>query len=73
MPGFAQEMSLTDLERWCAESGANLAGADMTIPLKRCAVVVKADIAENFAQGHAPDGTPWQPACRPRARAISRP
>lgn len=42
---------------------------DWTVALKRLAVMVRAATLENFASGHAPDGTPWEPLKRPRANS----
>lgn len=63
---FAETMTLVDLERWCQQTGAKLAGASLQVPLKQCAVAIKADIAQNFAEGHGPDGTAWPPLAHPR-------
>lgn len=48
---------------------------DFSAALDRCLIAIQASTKENFAGGHAPDGTPWAPLrfARPGSKGTDRP
>lgn len=66
MGGIARELNLEDVEAFLGREAEAIARLDFTKPLKICAVLVKADVKENFQGSHDPQGLPWKPLKRPR-------
>ena len=61
MAGVVQTLTLDGLADYCRERGREFTSMDFTKPFKVTQLLVVADIRENFAGSHAPDGTPWAP------------
>lgn len=72
MAGAAMSMDLGQFARWAELAGQRLQGANLGPVPKRCRLVLVAASKQNFAGGHAPDGTPWAPLKRPRSRPRDR-
>ncbi len=68
MPAI-ERVNVADLEAWADAKAQNVAALSFEKPLKSCLVALKADVKENFAGSHAPDGTPWTPLKFPRVRS----
>jgi phage gpG-like protein len=68
----AEILSLDGLEAWALKSGRDLASLSFEVPLKKCNVLMQSETKRNFAESHAPDGTPWAPI-QPRVRGGSLP
>jgi phage gpG-like protein len=67
MAGATDELDLRGLGDWAESLGRSLQGMSFEKPLKDCRLEAVASTKENFAGGHAPDGTPWAPLAHPRA------
>ncbi len=67
MAGASETLSLEQFAGWASAQAAGL--TDFTVPLKRCMLLLVSETKRNFAEGHAPDGTPWLPLARPRANS----
>lgn len=46
-----------------------LAHLDLTVPLRRIAVLARSSVLENFSGSHGPDGVPWLPLKHKRANS----
>ena len=66
MASVLRELSLDDFASFLDRRADAVSRLDFTVPLKECAVIIKADVKRNFYESHAPDGTPWLPLKRPR-------
>ena len=64
----SETLTLDGFNELCKQYAARLGTADLTMPLKTVAMLVKADTIENFQGSHDPDGNPWLPLKRPRPK-----
>lgn len=66
MAASTHDIDLAQLAAFLNRKADGIAHLDFTAPLKVCAVLIKADVKDNFQGSHTPDGTPWPPLKRPR-------
>lgn len=62
----ALEVTLGEFAGLLERRAEQLAGLDLSAPVRRSLVAARAGLLENFQGQHAPDGTPWLPLRRPR-------
>jgi phage gpG-like protein len=63
---LALELDLRQLGDFLRRQAEAVTSLDFARPLRTIAVAAKADMKENFASGHGPDGTSWVPLKQPR-------
>lgn len=64
----AEKMDLKDLPAWVEMRARSVAETDFKVPLKRCSLLVSAEMKRNIAEGHGPGGSLWPPSKGLRAR-----
>jgi phage gpG-like protein len=63
----ARELDLSQFADFLNREVDDLARLDFTPVLKACALLIKADVKENFQGSHDPAGLPWLPLKRRRS------
>ena len=66
MAGAYEKLTFAQLGQWAGRTEAELASINYRPALKKCRVLIVADIKENFQGSHTPDGIPWKPLAHPR-------
>lgn len=66
MAGAAEVLTFDQLAAEFGRQQHELLALDLRPALQRCKVAAVADVKENFAGSHAPDGTTWAPLAHPR-------
>lgn len=66
MAGTAKALDVDAAVRWLGDTGGKL--SSFAVPLKRAALVLKADLQENFRAQRSPGGASWAPLKHPRIR-----
>lgn len=70
MAGTVETLTLDQFSGEMARVAAELGpGVSFEKPLKQCRLLVIADVKENFAGGHGPDGSAWPPLKHARANS----
>jgi phage gpG-like protein len=71
----SETATLDQVIAWLDGIGGGFSSIDFSPALDRCRIAIVSSTKENFAGGHAPDGTPW-PALRfprPGSKGTDRP
>lgn len=68
-----EQIPLNELPAWLQAVAARLGSQSYGVPLKRCAVSVRAATKQNFSKGRGPDGQTWPPIKFPRPRGGDKP
>ena len=73
MAGVNQTLTLDQFAGQMQQVGDKLGHLSFSKPLKSCKVLIVADVKENFAGGHTPEGQPWPPLAFPRVSGGDKP
>lgn len=66
MAGATQTLTLDQFAGQMEQAAGQLGHVSFQKPLRSCKTLIIADVKENFAGAHTPEGQPWPPLAHPR-------